>query len=75
MNIRKVLQYNVVDGIIEVELSYITKGWRKIFGYKTRGYKNRVKRIGWSRMLIDNPTETKHAKRNLTHRLCSQQKQ
>jgi len=50
---------------------WITKGWRRITGYKTRGYKNRVSLIGWSRTYIVEPELTKHIKRNRAHKLVS----
>ena len=71
MNIRKVLQYNVVKGIIEIELSYTTKGWMKIHGYKTRGYRNKLKRVGLTKQIKAYPTITEHIKRNRVHRIVS----
>ncbi len=73
MNIRKTTQLKFKDGegTIETLPMFITKGWRKITGYKTRGYKNRVKRIGWSRMYIDNAHLTMHIKRNRVNKLVS----
>jgi hypothetical protein len=71
MNIRKTGEWNVKEGIIEVKPMWITKGWRRVTGYKTRGYKNRVKLIGRSRMYIDNAHLTMHIKRNRTQKLVS----
>lgn len=44
--------------------TYITKDWNRIDGYKTRGYRLRVRRIGISRMIIDNPKLVIRIKRN-----------
>jgi len=47
----------------------ITKGWRKIYGYKTRGYRNRLDRVGRARMIKGYPTLTYGIKRNRVHRI------
>ena len=49
--------------------TYITKQWSRISGYKTRGYRNRVKLVGRSRTYIDNPEITQHVKRNRIHKM------
>lgn len=49
--------------------TYITKGWRRVSGYKTRGYRNRVKLVGRSRTYIANPEITQHVKRNRIHKM------
>jgi hypothetical protein len=71
MNIRKTGEWNVKEGTIEIKPMWITKDWRRITGYKTRGYKNRVSLIGWSRTYIVEPELTKHIKKNRTHKLVS----
>ncbi len=74
MHIRKTTQLKVKDGegTIETLPIWITKGWRTVYGYRTRGYKNRVRSVGRSRMYIDNPHITKHIKRNRIHKLVYQ---
>jgi hypothetical protein len=76
MNIRKTTQLKFKDGEGKIETlpMYITKGWRRITGYKTRGYRNRVKLIGRSRTYIDNPEITKHIKRNRIHNMVVRSK-
>jgi len=69
MNIRKIGVYNKETTYIDQKATYTPKSWRKISGYKTRGYKNRVKRIGRSRAIMDNPTITKHVTRNRVYNL------
>jgi len=69
MNIRKTTQLNFKEGKIETLPLYITKGWRRITGYQTRGYRNRVKLIGRSKTYIDNAEVTKHIKKNRVHNL------
>jgi len=69
MNIRKTGEWNVKEGTIEIKTMWITKGWRRITGYQTRGYKNRVKLIGRSKTYIDNAELTKHIKKNRVHNL------
>lgn len=49
--------------------TYITKSWSKVSGYKTRGFRNRVKLVGRSKTYIDNPEITKHIKRNRIHKM------
>ena len=49
--------------------TYITKQWSRISGYKTRGYRNRVKLVSRSRTYIDNPEITQHVKRNRIHKM------
>jgi len=64
MNIRKIGKWNPKEGIIEMKPMWITKQWRRIIGYRTRGYKNRLHSIGRSRMIIDNPELVIRIKRN-----------
>jgi hypothetical protein len=71
MNIRKTGEWNVKEGTIEIKPMWITKGWRRITGYQTRGYRNRVKLIGRSRMYIDNAELTKYFKKNRVHQLVN----
>ena len=71
MNIRKTGEWNVKDGIIEIKPMWITKQWRRLAGYQTRGYKNRVKLVGRSKTYIDNTELTKHIKKNRVHKLVS----
>ena len=72
MNIRKIGVWIRETNEIKKMPDYITMGWRKINGYKTRGYRNRVKLVGRSKSYIDNPHITKHIKRNRIHRLVYQ---
>jgi hypothetical protein len=71
MNIRKYNEWNDKEGIMKTMPMWITKGWRRITGYQTRGYKNRVSLIGWSRTYIAEPELTKHIKKNRVHKLVS----
>lgn len=71
MNIRKVGDWNIKEGIIEIKPMWITKGWRKVTGYKTRGFRNRVKLISRSKTWIDNAHLTMHIKRNRVNKLVS----
>ena len=64
MNIRKIGKWNAKEGIIEMNPMWITKQWRRITGYRTRGYKNRLHLVGRSRMIIDNPELVIRIKRN-----------
>ena len=48
---------------------YITKGWRGVSGYKTRGFRNRVRLVNRSRTYIANPEITGHVKRNRIHKM------
>ncbi len=64
MNIRKIGKWNAKEGIIEMKPMWITKQWRRITGYRTRGYKNRLHLVGRSRMIIDNPELVIRIKRN-----------
>jgi hypothetical protein len=48
---------------------YITKEWRRVSGYKMRGYRNRVKSVSRSRTYITNPEITQHVKRNRIHKM------
>lgn len=65
MNVIKRGYYNGIE-VIQVA-HIISKDWRKIEGYKTRGYSKRVKRVGLSRMIKGYPNITQHVKRNRTH--------
>ena len=67
MNIKK----NAIGFKGVTRTTYITKGWRRVSGYKTRGYRNRVKSVSRSRMYIDNAHLTMHIKRNRTQKLVS----
>jgi hypothetical protein len=69
MNIRKTGEWNVKEGTFKIIPMYITKGWHRITGYKTRGYRNRVKLIGRSKTYIDNYELTKYFKKNRVHQL------
>ena len=72
MNIRKIgVWVKETNGVKQMPY-WITKGWRKVYGYKTRGYRNRVKLVGRSKTYIDNPHITKHIKRNRIHKLVYQ---
>ncbi len=73
MHIRKTTQLKFKDGegTIETLPMWITKQWRRIAGYQTRGYKNRVKLVGRSKTYIDNAELTKHIKKNRVHKLVS----
>ncbi len=73
MNIRKTTQLNFKEGEGKIQTlpMYITKWWRKTTGYKTRGYKNRVKLISRSKTWIDNAHLTMHIKRNRVNKLVS----
>ena len=71
MNIRKTSEWNLKEGTIQTLPMYITKWWRKTTGYKTRGYKNRVKLISRSKTWIDNAHLTMHIKRNRVNKLVS----
>jgi hypothetical protein len=64
MNIRKIGEWNRTEGTIEIKPMWITKQWRRITGYRTRGYKNRVHLVGRSKMIIDNPKLVIRIKRN-----------
>jgi hypothetical protein len=65
MNIKK----NVIGFKGITRTTYITKGWRKITGYKTRGHKNRRKLVSRSKTYIDNKELTMHIKKNRIHKL------
>lgn len=69
MNIRKVGVYNKETKYIEQKVSYTHTEWRKILGYKTRGYKNKVGRISRSKTIIHNFIITKHIRRNRVYNL------
>ena len=49
--------------------TYITKDWNRLSGYKSRGYSKRVRWVGISRMLINEPQITKHIKRNRIYQM------
>ena len=71
MNIRKTGEWNVKEGTFKIMPMYITKWWRKTTGYKTRGYRIRVKLIGRSKTYIDNYELTKYFKKNRVHQLVN----
>lgn len=65
MNVKKSVQgFSRITGP-----TFITKSWRKISGYKTRGYALRVRKVNMSRTIMRNPEITWHVKRNRAYRL------
>jgi len=71
MNIRKIGVYNKETTYIYQKTTYTPKDWRKISGYKTRGYKNRVKRLFKSKTIKDNLNITHDVKRNRVYHLAT----
>ena len=69
MNIRKIGVWIKETNEIKQMPDYITKQWRILNGYKSRGYVKRVGRIGRSRTIMDNPYITEHVKRNRVYNL------
>jgi hypothetical protein len=65
MNIKK----NAIGFKGVTRTTYITKGWRGVSGYKTRGFRNRVRLVNRSRTYIANPEITQHVKRNRIHKM------
>ena len=45
---------------------------RRLIHHSRKGYRNRVKLISRAKTVIDNPSITKHVKRNRVHRLVKQ---
>jgi hypothetical protein len=71
MNIRKIGVYNKETTYIDQKATYTSKSWRKTSGYKTRGYKNRLKRLFNSKTIKDNLNITRHIKRNRIYHLAT----